>query len=148
MDSVNSGTKFNQIHNAKKKLDAKGFMAQTMEVLKKPKADRYRTKKKSQFITELTEDGEKNLMLSASSNSERSTIFSKINATHGRNRSTTFVPRHLIYSNQEKAFLKNEASTKLTSNQIELRANNKKDSKDRSMKLHIQIKKENGTLHL
>ena len=46
MDSVNSKTKFNQIHNAKKKLDTKGFMAQTMEVLKKPKADRYRTKKK------------------------------------------------------------------------------------------------------
>ena len=89
-------------------------------------------------------------MLSHSSNSERSTILSKIKMPHGRNRSTTFVPKNLIYSNQEKTFARKEASTKLTSNQIALRANNQKDSKDKHVKLHIQIKKENdGTkLHL
>ena len=89
-------------------------------------------------------------MLSQSSNSERNTILSKVKIPHGRNRSTTFVPKNLINSNQEKAFSRNDASTKLTSNQIELIANNKEDSKDKHMKLHIQIKKENGEtkLHL
>ena len=70
-----------------------------MQVLKKPQADRYRAKKKKEIVTELTEDGDRALMLSQSSNSERSTILSKIKLPHGRNRSTTYVPRNLISSN-------------------------------------------------